>query len=218
MGLKKEQLPSIYTIHNKVLKSVSTAKYLGVHVNRKLDWSIHVNMIIKKANSTLAFLKRNLNNCPTEVKSTCYKTMVRPILEYASTVWCPHKISHIDNLEKVQRRAARFCIGDYRRTSSVTAMLKDLNWPLLQTRRNNATLIMLYKIIHNLVDIPSDKYLTFSNSRTRGHAHRLQVQHSRTNIHQNSFFQRGILLWNKLPAAAATAESLDEFKTLILSF
>ena len=144
--------------------------------------------------------------------------MVRPILEYASTVWCPHKLSHINNLEKVQRRAARFCTGDYRRTSSVTAMLEDLNWPLLQSRRVNATLIMFYKIIHNLVDIPSEKYLTPSNLRTRGHTHRLQVPHSRTNIHQQSFFQRGILLWNKLPDAAVSSESLDEFKKQILSF
>ena len=218
VGLKKVKLPSIYKIHDKALNSVSSAKYLGVQVNSKLDWNDHINMIIKKANSTLAFLRRNLNNCPTEVKSTSYKTMVRPILEYASTVWCPHKLSHINNLEKVQRRAARFCTGDYRRMSSVTEMLKDLNWPPLQTRRENATLIMLYKIIHNLVDIPCNEYLTLSNSRTRGHAHRLQVQHSRTNIHQKSFFQRGISLWNNLPDAAVSSKSLDEFKSQILSF
>ena len=36
--------------------------------------------------------------------------MVRPILEYASSVWDPHTTANIQKLESVQRRAARFCL------------------------------------------------------------------------------------------------------------
>jgi len=34
-----------------------------------------------------------------------YKSMVRPHLEYANSVWCPHKLGDIKEIEKVQKIA-----------------------------------------------------------------------------------------------------------------
>ena len=61
--------------------------------------------------------------------------MVRPIIEYPCTVWSPHTRKNIQSLEVVQRRAAHFVKNDYRFTSSVTAMLQNLEWPTLEERR-----------------------------------------------------------------------------------
>ena len=44
------------------------------------------------------FLYRNLRQCPAHIKAICYKSMVRPILEYASSVWDPHTTANIQNL------------------------------------------------------------------------------------------------------------------------
>ena len=82
--------------------------------------------------------------------------MVRPIPEYSSTLWDPHTSSNINHLEAVQRSAARMCLNSFSRNSSVTVMLNDLELPSLHCRRFKSKLQMLYKIIHNLVDIPSD--------------------------------------------------------------
>ena len=82
----------------------------------------------KKANSTRAFIQRNLNHCPREAKSTCYLTLVRPLLEYryACIVWDPHTVQNTQKLEAVQRRSARFLMNNYQQTSSVTSMLQTL--------------------------------------------------------------------------------------------
>ena len=65
-----------------------------------------------KANRVLNFLKRNLKKCPKSIKEKAYTctTYVRPITEYASTVWDPHTNLKVKTrkIEKVQRRAARF--------------------------------------------------------------------------------------------------------------
>ena len=58
-----------------------------------------------------------------EIKSKAYLTLVRPILEYASSVWDPHLIKDSDQIEKVQRAAARWVTSDYSWSSSVTVML-----------------------------------------------------------------------------------------------
>ena len=46
--------------------------------------------ICTKANRTLGFLRRNLFSCPRDVKEAAYKGLVRPVLEYGSSVWDPH--------------------------------------------------------------------------------------------------------------------------------
>jgi len=47
--------------------------------------------------------------------------MVRPILEYCSSVWDPHLAKDINELEKVQRRVARWTVSGYNWSSSVLA-------------------------------------------------------------------------------------------------
>ena len=108
----------------------------------------------KKANTSLSFLRRILASLPTQTKAQCYKTLVRPILEYASPVWDPYTASNIDQLERVQRRAARFVVGDYKTTSSTSQMIRDLEWPSLQQRREDSKVALMYRIMYALVDIP----------------------------------------------------------------
>ena len=76
----------------------------------------------------------------------CYKSMVRPILEYASSVWDPHTTINIQRLESVQRRAARFCLNDFSLYTSVTSMLSTLNLPSLQSRRKTRALLSTYPV------------------------------------------------------------------------
>ena len=59
-------------------------------LDKHLTWKEHVNDICSKAIKAKAFLQHNLFRCPAIVKSNCYTSLVRPILEYAATVWSPH--------------------------------------------------------------------------------------------------------------------------------
>ena len=93
------------------------------------------------------------------MESTAYKTLVRPQLEYASTVSTPNTDQYINKTEFVQQRAARGITHDYRHTSSVTAMLQDLNWHTLDQRRIDSRLVLLYKVTYDLVAIPAFDYL-----------------------------------------------------------
>ena len=116
----KTQIPTQHTLHNCILESVSSAKYLGIDISSDLSWDTHINRISKKSNNTLRFLRRNIKIHSESLKSSAYKVLVRPQLEYCSTVWCPFTDSNISKLEAVQRRAARWVKHDYGQTSSVT--------------------------------------------------------------------------------------------------
>ena len=95
------------------------------------------------------FLKRHIKVNNKDLKSTAYTTLVRPQLEYASTVWSPHKATDTTKLEAVQRRSARWATCYYQHTSRI----KDLNWRTLEQRAIDSWLTLMYKITYHLVAI-----------------------------------------------------------------
>ena len=68
----------------------------------------------------------------------------------------PSKQKDVDNLERVQRRAARLVKGVYRRGPevSVNQIVQDLRW------RSSARLTMFYKAINGDVAILIDELIT----------------------------------------------------------
>ena len=92
--------------------------------------------MILACKQTLSFIRRNLPKAPANVKEICYKTLIRPKLEYACPVWDPHHKIHIENIEKVQKAAARFVTGNYKmETGNTLKNLNILGWDSLEERR-----------------------------------------------------------------------------------
>ena len=143
---KHNTIDASYTLEGTVLENVVSIKYLGVTITSDLKWNSHIRNVCSNANRTLGFLRRNLFSCPQDVKEAAYKTLVRPIVEYGSTVWDPHCNGLNDELENVQKRAARFVTRNYSyETGSMTGILEELKWETLQKRRKDNRLILMYK-------------------------------------------------------------------------
>ena len=108
---KHNKIQASCALEGSILENV--IKYLGVTITSDLKWNSHIRNVCSKANRILEFLRRNLFSCPQVVKEAPYKSMVRPILKYGSTVWDPHCNGLNDELENVQKRAARFVTRNY---------------------------------------------------------------------------------------------------------
>ena len=203
-------------LHGQVLQTTENARYLGVDITSNLSWNTHINKITAKANSSLGFVKRNIKVKSPKIRECAYKTLVRPQLEYASTIFDPYTKSNIDKLEKVQRRAARWTTNDYSHYSSVTEMLERLGWRTLQQRRADARLCLLYKIIHELVAISIPHYFE-ANNRVSKYCHSMSFKqnHTRVDYYKYSFFPLTIVQWNSLPADVVLLQDFDSFKLAV---
>ena len=207
-----------YSLHGNKLEHVDTAKYLGVTLSHDLRWNQHITNITNKANRSLGFLRRNLQINNPQLKATAYKTLVRPSVEYAASVWDPYTITNIRKIEMVQRRAARFTLNRFRNRSSVSSMIEQLGWTSLEERRKHQRLTMLYKIRNGLVAVDGTQYLTSVQRPTRhNHDQALIVPQSSTDYHRFSFFPRTVREWNALPAATVNASSLNMFRRRIVA-
>ena len=87
-----KKINASYNLEGTVLDNVENIKYLGITITNDLKWNTHVSNICTKANRTLGFLRRNLSACPQDVKESAYKGLVRPVLEYGSSVWDPPQV------------------------------------------------------------------------------------------------------------------------------
>jgi len=96
-----------------------------------------VDQITAKANQTLAMLKINIKLVPSKIKDKVYKSLVRPKLESASSVWAPWQQFLINKIENIQCRAAQFVVSDYNPFNSITQHISNLNWETLEDRLIN---------------------------------------------------------------------------------
>ena len=98
-----------YTLKGEVLKCVESALYLGVTISSNLTWNHHIKTTAAKANKTLGFVKRNLKGASKKAKILAYQTLVRPKLEYCSTVWAPHHQQTINQSRNGPETCSQIC-------------------------------------------------------------------------------------------------------------
>ena len=206
-----------YNLHGKSLEMAKEVKYLGLTITSDFSWNAHISNINSKANRTLGLLKRTLKLRSRHLKATAFKTIVRPVIEYASSVWDPYTEDNIKKLERIQRRAARYSLCRYDRIDSVTEMLKELNWETLAERRQRSRLTMLYKMTHGLASVEHTEHLKPIQRVTKHLSENaFQVPYSKSNYGKFAFFPRTIREWNSLPKETQTATSLGCFKSRLL--
>jgi hypothetical protein len=161
---------------------------------------------------------RNIQGSSPELKDMAYKSLVRPILEYASASWDSHDQCLIDLVEKVQRRAATKVLRKFGRRHSPTEMMEELRWDTMQKRRKSARLTDMF---HTLSGKEAFKdlltYVKRSSFKGRDkNQYKLSIRGYNTNVGRYSFMGKTIPEWNntteniqKMPG------TVEEFKLLL---
>ena len=187
-------------------------------ISKDLSWNTHINRITNNANKSLGFLRRNIQTRNSNIRQLAYKTIVRPQVEYATSVWSPHTLQNIQKIENVQRRAVRWVKHNYSQYDSVNSMQQELGWQTLHDRRYDTKLIIFFKIIQGLVAVPLPSYIE-RPTRFTLHMHLLSYRqiHTTANYYKFSFFPSAIVMWNNLPATTVFHPDLEGFKQFLSS-
>ena len=152
----RKPIETTYNLSGKDLDKKESIKYLGVWIDNKLSFKKHIEEKVKKSKTVLNMLRRNLLFAPKSVKAKAYISTVRPIIETASICWSPSADKYKKMIEGVQHSAAQFVANYYPKKGkyeeySISKLIKELGWTPLEERRNQAKLIMAYKILNNKV-------------------------------------------------------------------
>ena len=202
-----------YYLNNQQIKSVTSEKDLGVYITEDLKQHKHVAEIAKRANRMLGMIKRTITCKSIENIMSYYKSLVRPIIDYASGIWNPYHKKDIIKLEKIQRRATK--IITELRNKPYDARLKKCKLMTLEQRRRRYDQIEMFKVMKGIYKIDKDQLFELNKNPTRGHELKVQKKFSRLNVRKNFFTNRVVDDWNHLPVAAITAKNVLGFKKVM---
>jgi hypothetical protein len=190
------------TLYGEPLKILQSEKDLGIIMDGSLSFKCHIQTTIEKAMRVYGWLVRNLICRDQETIIRLYKALIRPILEYASSVWSPYRIGLINLIERVQRKVTKLIDNFRRSTMSYSERLRFLKLPTLKWRRNYLDLLKVFQIVHG-DDQFRIQIFTLSSEVSptilRRHALNLYKECPHTRVFQNHFVHRVIDHWNSLP-------------------
>ena len=189
----------------------------GVGPRRRRSWKTHIQNITSSAAKALGVLRRRFSKCSVNSKKLLFNATVKPIVEYASTVWDPHTQTDKKSLETIQNRGARYISGDYSHFSSVPSIKERVGIRSLEYTRRRKRLIVFHKINNNLhgakISLPPKQ--TRKNTRgTNTHKNVYTVPLSNVNVDRYSYVNKTLREWNCLPAAMAETSDPEEFSRL----
>ena len=211
---KKNTLDFKIYMDDKQLENVSKFKYLGVLINKNLDWSFHVNDMIRKIMNSIICVRR-IKNCLTKrILRNLYFNLILPHIDYCSTVWGSLTKKDLIRLQRCQNKYCRLALdADYYTSSK--RMLNKLNIQSIKKRLDYNYSVLMYKILNGLAPaylnqiFPKNPnpYTTRSASLSQ-----LYLSKPRTELKKRSFSYTASKLYNKLPIPLKCSTSLDIFK------
>ncbi len=213
LHLGSRNLATEYYINGRKLDSTETTRDLGVETDNRLSYDSHIENIVRQAYSRVGILFKAFVSRDCTLLKKAYITYIRPVLEYASSIWSPYKVKHIAAIEKIQRNFSRRIpeLHDL----SYEERLARLNLDTLELRRLKSDLVFYFKTMNGLT--PFDSHIVFHRSQstkvTRSQDKTLlQKPVCKTKILENNFFTRRVNCWNTLPESVKNSPSVAHFK------
>jgi len=183
---------------------------LGVLVTSDFKFGEQCISAEKKAQKILGYIKRVFIHRNRQTVMTLYKSLVRPILEYAVQFWSPTYRCDVERLERVQARATKL-IPEIRNLGYERRLL-ELDLFSLEQRRLRGQLIETFKILRGHSGLDPGRVFSLSTNPTRNHGFKLELPRFRTNKFRDFMTVKVCALWNSLPSEVVNAPSVEAFK------
>ena len=163
-----------YTMENKEIVTSYDEKDLGVTFDPSLVFSKHIRNIVAKANSRIGIIYHSFDCLDKENLLPLYKSQVRPIVEYCSSVWDPLLKGDMVEIERVQHRATKLVPN--LKDKTYPERLRALGLQTLAFRRKRNDILQVFKILKGFDKIGAQKLFNMSDVRvTRGHDMKLSI-------------------------------------------
>ena len=107
MILSKNTINKSIVIDNKTIESSKSVKLLGLTIDNKLNFGIHINNICKVASAKIKGLGRIINRLNLSQATILYNSFIVSQLNYCCLVWmfCSNTIQN--KINQIQKRALR---------------------------------------------------------------------------------------------------------------
>ena len=213
----KENLPNLIFNNNNV-STVDSKKHLGLVLDSKLEFNLHLEEKFSKANKGIGLITRLRKDLPRSSLICIYKSFIRPHLDYGDIIYDrPSNQYFKRKIESVQYNAAKAITGAIRGTSQIK-LYQELGLEKLSDRRLSRRLCFFYKIQNGLApsylvkSVPGNCEIRYDLRIPRP----LNSYWTCTKRFEDTFFPFCTIEWNKLKPSIRNLSTLLLFKNALL--
>ena len=145
---KQNHTAEYISIDQKNIKTSSSVKLLGVHIDDKLNFNLHITKICRYAANQLHGLIRLRMFLNFEEKKTLINSYFYSNFNYCPLVWMFSSAKSLNNVESLQKGALYFLCEDF--VSSYEELLRKAGKETMKVNRLRSLCIEIYKSINNI--------------------------------------------------------------------
>ena len=200
-----------YTLQGESIQWVSVYRDLGVTVDNKLKFHVHIRAVVGRAGGLMSNLLRSTKCRTANFMLRLFISHIRPTIDYCSTVWNTGYLGDIRLLESLQRRWTREIEG--LGNQEYSTRLKSVGLYSVYGRLLRLDLLKVWKSFNSERETAlSDIFTPNEGQVTRGHRFKLVVPVARTDSRRKFFSVRVVNRWNSLPARVVNCVTACTFK------
>ena len=192
---------------------VSAHRLLGVTVDDRLSWQPHADNLCISISKKLFLLSKLKNIIDTKTRKLFFHAYIKPLSDYASTIWDGLSEIHFRKINSLYRRAIKLILPDVPFTTD--QKFRELELLPLSKQLIFNKCIFMFKILNGktpsyLSDIFIPRNLQFAFNRNK-----LRVPWPRIDLFKTSLSYSGSTMWNSLPQEITSVASFCAFKKRI---
>ncbi len=142
----------ILTIDDLQIERVSTYKYLGIWLDEKLAFDVHIDYLVKRLKPRLGFLFRQKKSVSFRARKRIIQSTFLPILDYSDVIYMHASTYLLKRLDGVYHAALRFITNACSRTHHCL-MYNYVGWSSLF--QNRKSYMLLYTGAGHIIIISS---------------------------------------------------------------
>ena len=214
---KKSNLRNIpLTIDNQTVKLVPSVELLGIDLDDKLNFNLHISNICRSSANQLNALIQLKSYLSLNAKRILINSYIISNFSYCRLVWMFSTAKSLNNIESLQKRALRFLYNDY--SISYEGLLEKAGKVKMNAYRLRNLCVEIFKTINKLNPESMNNSKVKENKRVVREQYKLHLETPEWNqvtFGAKSLKVYGSKVWNSLPTHFKTSENLIQFKSLM---
>ena len=203
-----DQLVINFNDSSITIKECKANKYLGLMIDSKLNFKLHIDYIKKKVLKRLGAMYRSKTLLPVKYRKMFANALMLPQFDYLDTIYYRAGVTKLAELDLLYKKVAKIAL-DAPQTESSINVYKDMKWLPLHLRRQLHLSNYMYRIINGDCPTNFNNIFTYMSGGSRNSENcNLSISNSTP---QKSFSYLGAKCWNNLHHSLRILPDIDSF-------
>ena len=214
---RKIDIPKTFSIGDNEIKIQNSVKLLGIEIDFKLNFDLHIRNLCKSSSQQLNALIRLKSFLGFNERKVLINSFIISSFNYCPLIWFISSAKSVVKIEGLQKRALRFLHNDY--IVPYEELLNKSEKCTLKVKNLKVLCIEIFKTLNDLnPSFMKDLFQFRVSNRPVRNKYKLNLEVPSINqvrYGEKSLRSLGPKIWNSLPLHIKSSENLKEFKNLI---